>query len=342
VKSEKSEEGKNSTSLFFTFHFSLLKGGRCIMKHLLRSLFVVLSMFALITVVCVPNIHAQARTERPRDTGTSATSTSATSGIPEVITVPIVGITNAETPPDVKIWTDKGDNNPLPINPTPNPEGIMPSNPNMPVYYIGEQIYISFQSKDKDCYITIYDIDSIGNVNILFPNPYYPDNLVRGGRIYTLPADISKYNFILRGPSGIEALFVVASSYVYYHWRYGETPPPIWSDQWGSPSTWGHPGGSDESIISRRLERRLQEQPYSMVNSTIEFIRSEARLKVPMSVAIDYGESSLKSFIRIPGTNMVFVWDRQNAKNHLQIRNARAKLNVGFAQCQFYVSDPPY
>lgn len=157
-------------------------------------------------------------------------------------TTGVVPVPSRSQAPQIKIWTDKGNQN--------------------PTYYVGERIYISFMV-DKDCYATIYNIDSTGNVNILFPNPYHRDNLVRRGRIYTLPSSNYKYDLVVQGPTGEEILCGVVSTYVFYHWQYGVSSPPIWSDAWGSSLTWGHPSGimGDQTIASRQLQKRLQMQP---------------------------------------------------------------------------------
>ncbi len=84
----------------------------------------------------------------------------------------------------LKVWSDKGDQN--------------------RTYYVGERIYVSF-SVTKDSYVTIYDVDSTGNVNILFPNPYHQDNLVpEKGRIYTIPTTNYEYDLVIKGPTGDE------------------------------------------------------------------------------------------------------------------------------------------
>ena len=67
----------------------------------------------IICMVSVSMVSAQPqRLERPR----------------EAVTSPTVGISQSGTPPVVKIWTDKGDDR----------------SGNTPIYYVGEQIYISF------------------------------------------------------------------------------------------------------------------------------------------------------------------------------------------------------
>ncbi len=155
----------------------------------------------------------------------------------------------------VTLWTDKGDQ--------------------APTYFVGERIYISF-SVTKDCYLVLYDIDSTGNVNILFPNPYHVDNLVRKGRVYTIPAGNYGHDLFIKGPTGEEILYVVASTFAYYHWQYGQYPPPVWSDEWGTPSTWGHSGSPDNSIASRRFQQRLQfSQTGNMAELTVKYMKHQ-------------------------------------------------------------------
>ena len=203
---------------------------------------------------------AQQRPERPRDPLPPAT-------------------TGVETlrPGDLtlKVWTDKGDQT--------------------PTYYVGERIYVSF-SVTHDSYVTIYDVDSTGNVNILFPNPYHRDNLVRKGRVYTIPTTNYGYDLVIKGPSGDEILYGIASNHIYYHWQYGIGSPPIWSDEWGAPMTWGHPGGGyDSTIASRRFQKRLQNQP-QLADMTIEFIKYHVQKAKPMLVST----SECRFYVTVP------------------------------------------
>lgn len=174
----------------------------------------------------------------------------------------------------LKVWTDKGDQ--------------------MPTYYVGERIYISF-TVTKDSYVTIYDVDSTGNVNILFPNPYHQDNLVRKGRVYTIPTTNYEYDLVIKGPTGDEILYGIASNHIYYHWQYGVSPPPIWSDEWGVPMTWGHYGGSDSTIASRRFQKRLQNQT-QLADLTIEFIKHHIQLAKPALVSL----SECRFYVTVP------------------------------------------
>ncbi len=202
---------------------------------------------------------AQQRPERPRDPLPPPT-TGVQAPQPGTLTL--------------KVWSDKGDQN--------------------PTYYVGERIYVSF-SVTKDSYVTIYDVDSTGNVNILFPNPYHQDNLVRKGRIYTIPTTNYEYDLVIKGPTGDEILYGIASNHIYYHWQYGIGSPPIWSDEWGAPTTWGHPGGYDSTIASRRFQKRLQNQP-QLADLTVEFIEHQIQKAKPTLVS----SSACRFYVTVP------------------------------------------
>jgi hypothetical protein len=159
-------------------------------------------------------------------------------------------------------------------------------------YYTGEYIDVSF-TVDQDSYVTLYDIDSTGNVTILFPNSYSRDNLARAGRVYTIPNKYSGYNLMIEGPSGLELLEGITSTDGYYHWFFdGVSVPPIWSNEWGDPTTWGGkytreplPGPDGEPpVVTRRFEKRLQYQgprdPNQIANYIREQIRDQSRTKI--------------------------------------------------------------
>ena len=54
-------------------------------------------------------------------------------------------------------------------------------------YEAGESLVIHFKS-ERDGYLSLWSIDPVGRVSILLPNPFYPDNFVRGGVSYSFPA----------------------------------------------------------------------------------------------------------------------------------------------------------
>ncbi len=87
---------------------------------------------------------------------------------------------------DVEIWTDDDE------------------------YYDGENISIQFRA-NKDCYVVIYNIDTRGNVNLLYPSDQWDDDKIERDRIYRIPNSQDDYDLTVRGPEGIEYIQVVAS-----------------------------------------------------------------------------------------------------------------------------------
>ncbi|MCP4634609.1 MAG: DUF4384 domain-containing protein, partial [candidate division Zixibacteria bacterium] len=98
---------------------------------------------------------------------------------------------------DVEIWTDDDE------------------------YYDGEDITIKFRT-NKDCYVIVYNIDTRGNVNLLYPSDQWDDTKIERDRIYRIPDSYDDYDLTVRGPEGIEYIQIVAS----------RTPIPI--PDWGS------------------------------------------------------------------------------------------------------------
>ena len=87
---------------------------------------------------------------------------------------------------DVEIWTDNDE------------------------YYEGDNIVISFQA-DRDCYVAIYNIDTRGHVNLIFPTDPRENGYIEGNAVYQIPSQYDDYDLTVRGPEGIEFLQIVAS-----------------------------------------------------------------------------------------------------------------------------------
>ncbi len=77
------------------------------------------------------------------------------------------------------------------------------------VYNAGDPVTIYFNA-DQDCYVTIYDIDTDGNVRILFPE-YPDDGFIFGGVTYRLPDYYGHKSLYVTGPHGVEYINAVAS-----------------------------------------------------------------------------------------------------------------------------------
>jgi outer membrane protein OmpA-like peptidoglycan-associated protein len=98
-------------------------------------------------------------------------------------------------------------------------------------YMQGEKIIINF-SVSQDAYVTVYDIDTRGQVSVLFPNSMMPDNLIRANRTYSMPNPSYTYDLVVEGPEGIEYVDVAASTDPYYQWNYNQGEPR-WLQEWG-------------------------------------------------------------------------------------------------------------
>lgn len=77
-------------------------------------------------------------------------------------------------------------------------------------YYQGENIKISFRV-NKDCYVAVYDIDTRGQVNLIYPTQPGDDGHIQGDRIYRIPEKYDDYELTVRGPAGVEYLQIIAS-----------------------------------------------------------------------------------------------------------------------------------
>ncbi len=91
-------------------------------------------------------------------------------------------------------------------------------------FYTEEKVQIFFKT-DADGYVTLYDIDVQGNVLVIFPNRYTPDNYVRAGQTLQFPAQQADYDLIVEGPEGIEYIEAMASTDPSYRWNYQRGEP---------------------------------------------------------------------------------------------------------------------
>lgn len=79
-------------------------------------------------------------------------------------------------------------------------------------FKIGEKIIFNFQS-EKDCYLLMLNIDSQGNFHVIFPNQFYKENRVTGGKIISIPDEKMGKQFELQfgEPVGEEIVKVIAT-----------------------------------------------------------------------------------------------------------------------------------
>ncbi len=119
-------------------------------------------------------------------------------------------------------------------------------------YCAGDSIRIFFRT-NIDAYVTIYDLNTQGRVNVLFPNRYHRDNFVRGGRTYSLPSGYG-YRLMVEGPRGWEYLRAVATTNRSWHYRHGRRPP-VWR------RNWSHRKGLAPESLDREIRSKIVEIP---------------------------------------------------------------------------------
>lgn len=78
-------------------------------------------------------------------------------------------------------------------------------------YRTGEKLVLSVRPK-KDAYITVINVGTTGNINIVYPNKFSGSNFVRAGEILKIPGDNDQYDFVVHGQAGYDVLKVVATS----------------------------------------------------------------------------------------------------------------------------------
>jgi hypothetical protein len=78
------------------------------------------------------------------------------------------------------------------------------------VYYDGESISISFRA-NEDVFLTLFNIDTEGDLSLLFPESREDEGFIRANTTYQIPAEEDDYTLKVRGPSGDEYLCAVVS-----------------------------------------------------------------------------------------------------------------------------------
>ena len=180
-------------------------------------------------------------------------------------------------------------------------------------YRQGEKILINFKT-NVDSYITLYDIDTRGQVSVLFPNRNQPDNFVRGGQTYTVPDYTYSYDLIVEGPEGIEYVDAVASTDPYYHWNYNQGEPR-WVRDWGLKGrTFSNSAGTNYKSSTEYKNRP-----------------SEFGSAGEQSLAVNVGRSrAIREEIR----SKLVVTPRVSE----QPREEQQSMDYGTATCYFYVT----
>jgi TolB-like protein len=89
----------------------------------------------------------------------------------------------------IRLWLDKGES---------------------PTYRNEETMKIYFKT-DRDCYVTICNINTEGKVNLLYPNNFTRDNFVKAEQTYSIPSEDAPYDFQVEGRPGVEYIYALAT-----------------------------------------------------------------------------------------------------------------------------------
>ena len=77
-------------------------------------------------------------------------------------------------------------------------------------YKVGDEVAFFFKA-DKDCRVTLFNVGTSGNVQILFPNKFQKDNLVKADKEYRFPAKEAEYLFRFKKPGGEDLVKAIAT-----------------------------------------------------------------------------------------------------------------------------------
>ncbi len=79
-------------------------------------------------------------------------------------------------------------------------------------YFPGDRIYMNVEVT-RDCFLILYDIDTRGNLRILFPYDAWDNNFVSAGDVIRFPRAWDGYDWTVDGPAGIEYVQAIASEF---------------------------------------------------------------------------------------------------------------------------------
>ena len=80
-------------------------------------------------------------------------------------------------------------------------------------FKIGEKIVFGLES-DRNCYALLFNIDSDGNIHVIFPNSYQQENFIKANTPVFVPADSlgeNVFHLEFTPPAGVETVKVIAS-----------------------------------------------------------------------------------------------------------------------------------
>ncbi len=78
-------------------------------------------------------------------------------------------------------------------------------------YKLGDTLSFFFRA-ERDCYLNLVDINSRGELTVIFPNRFHQDNYVQAGRTYQIPDESYGFEFQAQPPAGKDRVYAIAST----------------------------------------------------------------------------------------------------------------------------------
>ncbi|MDQ8181714.1 DUF4384 domain-containing protein [Pelagicoccus sp. SDUM812005] len=77
-------------------------------------------------------------------------------------------------------------------------------------FRLGDEVRVCVRAT-KDCYLTLLNVSSDGEMTILFPNRHNQNNRIQGGITHEIPSDGYGFNIVLEEPLGMDRLKAIAT-----------------------------------------------------------------------------------------------------------------------------------
>jgi tetratricopeptide (TPR) repeat protein len=78
-------------------------------------------------------------------------------------------------------------------------------------YGIDDEVVFYIRS-NRDCYVTLLDLQTSGGLYVLFPNSFQKENYVSANQIYSIPASQASFSINASGPTGVEGVKAIATA----------------------------------------------------------------------------------------------------------------------------------
>jgi hypothetical protein len=77
-------------------------------------------------------------------------------------------------------------------------------------YRIGDELTVQVRA-NRDCYLTVLDLQTSGNLYVLLPNQYQAEARAKADTTYAVPSSDAPFAIAVNGPAGVEGIKVIAT-----------------------------------------------------------------------------------------------------------------------------------